>query len=121
MDNLILNPGPQLIWRDIHRQGSDPPFDTDVTGRAIEFLFEPVTLGHRLTLGDVFGLLSICPPLRQVFRREFADELCGEARKGPLQQSRGSDPEEVTGIEYLELYCVNETDQLMRHASCRAR
>lgn len=30
--------------------------------------------------------------------------MCGEARKGPLQQSRGSDPEEVAGIEYLELH-----------------
>lgn len=104
MDNLILGPGPKLIWRDFHRQDSDHPVETDVAGRAVEFLYEPVTLDHGLTLGDVFKLLDTCPPLRQVFRRDFADELCAEARKGPLPQSRGSDPEEVAGVEYLELY-----------------
>jgi hypothetical protein len=104
MDNLILGPGPALIWRDIHRQDSDRPVEANVAGRAIEFLYEPVALDHRLTLGDVFGLLDACPPLRQVFRRDFAEEQCAEARKGPLPQSRGSDPEEVAGIEYLELY-----------------
>lgn len=104
MDNLILCPGPALIWRDIHRQDSSNPVDSDVTGRAIEFLYEPVTLDQRLTLGDVFMMLDACPVLRQVFRRDFAEELCAEARKGPLPQSRGSDPEEVAGIEFLELY-----------------
>lgn len=104
MDNLILGPGPALIWRDIHRQDSDQPVDADVAGRAIEFLYEPVTLDPRLTLSDVFRLLDACPPLQQVFRRDFSVELCAEARKGPLPQSRGSDPEEVAGIEYLELY-----------------
>ena len=104
MNNLMLCPGPKLIWRDIHRQDSNHPADTDVAGRAAEFLYESVTLDHRLTLGDVFGLLNNCPPLRQVFRRDFAEELCAEAGKGPLQQSRGSDPEELAGVEYLELY-----------------
>lgn len=104
MDNLILGPGPKLIWRDIHRQDSDHPVETDVAGRAVEFLYKPVTLDPHLTLGDVFKLLDNCPPIRQVLRRDFAEELCAEARKGPLPQSRGSDPEEVAGVEYLELY-----------------
>jgi len=103
MDSLILRPGPLLVWRDLHREESERPVDSDVGERAIEFLFEPVTLDERLTLGDAFRLLESCPPLQQVFRREFASELCAEARKGPLTQSRGSDPEEVAGIEYLEL------------------
>lgn len=103
MDNLILASGPKLIWRDIHRQDANHPVDTDVAHRAVEFLYEPVTLDHRLKLGDVLSLLFVCPPLRQVFRRDFAEELCAEARKGPLPQSRGSDPEEVSGIESLEL------------------
>ena len=101
MNNLMLCPGLKLIWRDIHRQDSNHPADTDVAGRAAEFLYESVTLDHRLTLGDVFGLLNNCPPLRQVFRRDFAEELCAEAGKGPLQQSRGSDPEELAGVECL--------------------
>lgn len=104
MDNLILGPGPKLIWRDMHRQDSDQPVDADVTGRAVEFLYEPVTLDPRLTIGAVFRLLDACPPLQQVFRRDFSEELCAEARKGQLPQSRGSDPEEVAGIEYLELH-----------------
>jgi hypothetical protein len=104
MDNLILGPGAKLVWRDIHRQDSNTPVDTDVARRAVEFLYEPVTLDHRLKLGDVFALLDTCPPLRQVFRRDFAEELCAEARKGPLPQSQGNDPEEVAGIEWLELY-----------------
>jgi hypothetical protein len=104
MDNLILASGPKLIWRDIHRQDANHPVDTDVAHRAVEFLYEPVTLDRRLTLGDVLSLLYVCPPLQQVFRRDFAEELCAEARKGPVPQSRGSDPEEVSGIESLELY-----------------
>ena len=103
MDNLILRPGAHLVWRDLHREESEHPIDTDVGSRAIEFLFEPVTLDARLTLGDVFSLLEICPPLKQVFRREFADELCAEARKGSLPRSRGFDPAEAAGIEFLEL------------------
>jgi len=104
MENLTLGPGPTLIWRDIHRQDSDHPVEANVASRAVEFLYESVTLDQRLTLGDVIKLLDACPTLReQVFRREFADELCTEARKGPLPQSQGSDPEETLGIEYLEL------------------
>lgn len=103
MDNLVLAPGPLLLWRDLHREDSERPVATDVGERAIEFLFEPVTLDERLTLGDVFRLLEQCPVLQQVFRRDFARELCAEARKGPLPPSRGSDPEEVAGIEHLEL------------------
>jgi hypothetical protein len=67
MDNLILASGPKLIWRDIHRQDANHPVDTDVAHRAVEFLYEPVTLDHGLKLGDVLSLLYVCPPLRQVF------------------------------------------------------
>lgn len=105
MDNLILGPGPSLTWRDIHRQDVDHPVATNVVERAIEFLFEPVTLDPDLRLGDVFKLLDLCPTLQQVFRRTWAAKLCEEARKGPLSQSRGSDPAEVAGVEYLEFYC----------------
>ena len=104
MDNLILGPGPTLTWRDIHRQDSDHPVARNVAEHAVEFLFEPVTLHPDLTLGDVFKLFDACPSLQQVFRRTWAVQLCEEARKGPLPQSRGSDPIEVAGIEYLELY-----------------
>lgn len=104
MDNLILGPGPTLTWRDIHRQDSDHPVARNVAEHAVAFLFEPVTLDPNLTLGDVFKLLDACPSLKQVFHRSWAVQLCEEARKGPLPQGRGSDPIEVAGIEYLELY-----------------
>lgn len=71
MDNLTLAPGGSLIWRDIHREDSDDPVETNVAGRAVEFLFQPVTLDRRLILGDVFKLLAACPALQQVFREEL--------------------------------------------------
>jgi len=104
MDNLILGPCPTLTWRDIHRQDSDHPVARNVAEQAIAYLYEPVTLHPDLTLGDVFKLLEACPSLQEIFRRTWAVQLCEEARKGPLPQSRGSDPAEVAGIEYLELY-----------------
>lgn len=104
MDNLILGPGPTLTWRDIHRQDSDNPVARNVAERATEFLLEPVTFHPDLTLADVFTLFDACPSLRQVFCRTWAVELSDEALKGPLPQNRGSDPVEVAGIEYLELY-----------------
>jgi hypothetical protein len=62
-----------------------------------------VTLESAVTLGDVFRLLEACPVLKQVFRRDFAEELCDEARKGAV----ATDPREASspeGIEFLELY-----------------
>lgn len=104
MDNLTLGPGPSLIWRDIHREDSDSPSAKDVAEHAIAFLFEPVTLHPNLKLGDIFKLLDTCPELKEVFRRSWAAELCDEARKGTLPQNRGSDPVEIAGVEYVELY-----------------
>lgn len=77
--------------------------DVDVTDRAHEVLFEPVTLDAAVTLGDVFRLMDASPLLQQVFRRDFADELCAEARKGPVAKA-GADPGSHEAIEVLELY-----------------
>ncbi|MFA7503839.1 MAG: addiction module protein [Burkholderiaceae bacterium] len=74
------------------------------------FLFEPVALHPDLLLDDIFKLLDVCPVLKDVFRRNWAVELCDEARKGPLALSRGSDPAETAGVEYLELYWSWELD-----------
>jgi hypothetical protein len=108
---LRLLPGPVLLYRPLHGPSDDArPRETDVAERAVEFLFEPVELAQDVTLSDIFKLLDRCPELRGVFRRDFAEELCVEARKGPLPQSRGNDPEEVGGIEFLELYRSWECD-----------
>lgn len=104
MDNLTFGPGPVLTWRDLHRHDAEHPGPRNVAEQATAFLFEPVTLHRDLKLGDVFKLLDVCPPLQEVFRRSWAVQLCEEARKGPLPQNRGSDPAEVAGVEYIELY-----------------
>jgi hypothetical protein len=100
MDNLTLGPGSSLVWRDIHRQNADHPVAREVAEQADAFLFEPVALHPDLKLGDIFKLLDLCPTLQQVFRRNWAVELCEQASKGPLPQSRGSDPADVAGVEY---------------------
>lgn len=105
MTELLLRSGPVLLHRPHDgRSDAERSVVTDVTERAVEFIFEPVELAQHLTVSDVFKLLDRCPELRRLFRRDFAEELCAEARKGPLPQSGGDDPVEFGGIEYLELY-----------------
>jgi len=56
-----------------------------------------------VTRGDIFRLLEASPVLKQVFRRDFAEELCDEAHEGAI----ATDPRESTspeGIESLELH-----------------
>ena len=77
--------------------------DENVTSRAHEFLFEHVTLRNEVTLGDVFALMEASPLLQQFYRRDFAHELCEEARKGPINESQGVAVEHE-GIAFLELY-----------------
>ena len=77
--------------------------EADLTERAREWVFERVTLDSAVTLGDVFRLQEACPTLKHVFRRDFAEELCAEANKGPDGKPSESFPK-FEGIEYLELY-----------------
>ena len=77
--------------------------EVDVTSRAHELLFEPITVHAETTLADIFRLMEASPLLQKFYRRDFAEELCAEARKGavePLARERA--PHE--GIEFLELY-----------------
>ena len=103
MNPLTLGPGSSLNWHDIQDHTEQEFTTTDVAERAIEFLFEPVALSPRLTVGDVLGLLDRCPDLCKVFRRDFAEEICAEACKGPLPQQSAADSE-AGGIEFVELY-----------------
>jgi hypothetical protein len=105
MQDLILQPGPALIarsWRtdDVHESGRW--HELDATDRAHEFLFALVTLDSAVTLGDIFRLLDASPVLKQVFRRNFSEMLCFEARKGPFD-AEPSDSVSPEGIEFLEL------------------
>lgn len=108
MQDLTLKPGPVLLARrwetdDEHENGRW--HEENVTDRAHERLFDIVTLDAAVTLGDIFRLLDAGPLLRQIFRRDFADELCAEARKGAVAEN-APDPSSPESIEYLELYQV---------------
>jgi hypothetical protein len=108
MHDLTLHPGPSLIAR---RWETDGKYDDgqwrelDVTARAHEYLFEVVGVNADVTVGDIFRLLDANPLLQQVFRRDFAEELCAEARKGPVDAVKvEGDAAADERIEYIELY-----------------
>ena len=106
MQNYIFRPGPVLVAQRWVRDGDTNPvkhLDYDVANRAHEYLFETIEMDSGVTLADVFRLLDRDPVLQQVFRRDWAEELCAEARRGPLAPS-SSDPARQEGIEWLELY-----------------
>ena len=106
MQNYIFRPGPVLVAPYCLRDGNPPPdapVEHDVSDRADEYLFETIEMDPRVTLADVFCLLDRDPVLRQVFRRDWAQELCDEARKGAIDAS-SADPAWQEGIEWLELY-----------------
>jgi len=106
MQHLILRPGPQLVMRAIRPppDATDSrPRDDDVTGRAHEFLFELITIHAETTLADIFRLMEASPLLQKLYCRDFAEELCMEARKGATKPS-ASERAAHEGIEFLELY-----------------
>lgn len=106
MQDLVLEPGPALIarrWQTDDDSGSGRWTELNVTERGHEYLFAHVTRGRAVTLGDIFRLLEASPVLKQVFQRDFVEDLCDEARKGPvaMDATEATSPE---GIEFLELY-----------------
>ncbi len=105
MHNLTLKPGAELTGTFEDENGK--PVSRDVSARAIEFLFEPVTLAAGVTLSDIFTLLANNPLLVQVYRRDFVEELLAHALKGALKTDNPYSPD---GMEYLELYQVVELD-----------
>ena len=106
MQHLILRPGPQLVLRAFRPEPDDTGSrlkEVDVTGRAHELLFKLITVHAETTLYDIFRLMEASPLLQKFYRRDFAEELCAEARKGavePPARERAS----YEGIEFLELY-----------------
>ena len=101
----IFRPGPALIAQPWVRGGeasATKSGERDVTDRAHEFLFETIEMDSRVTLADLFRLLDKDPTLKRIFRRDWAEELCAEARRGAVEPSSPN----LTwneGIEYLEL------------------
>ncbi len=126
MQHLILRPGPQLIMRAFRPEPDDTGSrlnEVDVTGRAHELLFELIAVHAETTLADIFRLMEASPLLQKFYARDFAEELCAEARKGAAEPParelagppQGRTPECATrrfpdhraaheGIEFLELY-----------------
>lgn len=106
MQHLILRPGPQLVLRVFRPEPDDlgpRATEVDVTARAHELLFEPITLQTGTTLADIFGLMEASPLLMQFYRRDFAQELCEEARQGAIAPAK-AERDSHGGIESLELY-----------------
>lgn len=103
MQHLILCPGPRLLLREFRPEPGDVggrPDEIDVSDRAHEFLFEIVTVHAETTLADIFRLLDASPLLQTIYRRDFAEELCAEARLGPTEIVEAH----YEGIKSLELY-----------------
>lgn len=95
MSHLTLHAGPRLTR--VCRLDGVPPYDEDVTDRAVEFLFDRLVLTPELRLRDLFGLFECCPALQTVYRRLHARELLAEAALGSLPND---DP---CPLMYLEL------------------
>lgn len=86
--HLILRPGPQLLMRGFRPEPDDVGgrwSEVDVTGRAHELLFDLVTIHAETTLADIFRLMEASPLLQKLYRLDFAEELCAEARKGAIE------------------------------------
>lgn len=106
MQHLLLRPGPMLVLRPFRPRLEDVSGrlnEVDVTRRAHEFLFEFITIHVGTTLSDVFRLMEVSPLLQQLYRQDFAEELCAEARKGAVAAGP-QDPASIDSIEFLELY-----------------
>ena len=106
MQHLIMRAGPKLVARPFKPEPDELGGrlnETDVNDRADEFLFEFVTIQAGTTLADIFRLMDASPLLQQFYRRDFAAELCAEARKGPVDPAT-PDPSTHEGLEFLELY-----------------
>ena len=73
---LTMQSGPRLL---LHRDGAG---EEDVTSRAVEYLFENISLNPDITLGDLLHLFDVCPGLHLVYKRWFSEELCAHARRG---------------------------------------
>jgi len=105
MSELILKPGPVLLWRkweydEVTEEGCY--VDSDVTALAHEYLFESITIQKDVLLADIFRLLDAAPILTAILRRDFSNELLAEARKGASSSWNNAYTPE--GIEFLELY-----------------
>jgi len=98
-----VDPTPAARMRDGAEGEGRRAFEEEVTAGAHEWLFTPVVLEADVTVGDVFRLLDACPILTLIFARNFAVELCDEARLGAVD-AKQRDPASPEGIEYLELY-----------------
>lgn len=90
MQHLILRPGPQLVMRAFRPETDDMDSrlnEVDVTGRAHQFLSEPITIHAETTLADIFRLMEARQLLQKLYRRGFAEALSAQARKGSVEPS----------------------------------
>lgn len=106
LNPLSLEPGARLmVLTERELDGCATQERVEVSAIAHQYLFEPVSIDPKFTLGDLFGLLEKDPVLVSVYRRDFAKELLEHALKGPVRVDNPPSPE---ALEYLELYQMVE-------------
>ncbi len=109
MHAVVLNRNGRLLHTsmdDNDGNGHARQVSRDVTKDAHSYLFEPVVLGPGVRLLDLFFALSVCEPLCDIYRRQWASELLKEVWAGSPQPYTGQ--YDARGIEYLELSQVWE-------------
>jgi len=120
MQHLVLRAGPALIARSPEDAASQRLEEFDLSDRAHEVLFENITLEGGTTLGDIFRLMERSPLLQLIFRRQYAVELCAEARAAPfagpsLNVDASTRPSAHEDIEWLELYRERSSNAMHLH------
>jgi len=109
MHAVVLNRNGRLLHTsmdDNNGNGHARQVSRDVTKEAHSYLFEPVVLGPGVRLMDLFFVLSVCEPLRDIYRRQWAHELLQEVCQSSPTPYTGQ--HDAQGIEYLELSQVWE-------------
>lgn len=105
MEGLILKAGGTLhqvrwVYDEVKKVGEY--VTTEVTNRAIAFLFEPIRFEGDIRLRDIFTLLQTDATFLSVFKRDWVAEYLTEMHKVEIKPYTGIyDPD---GMEYLELY-----------------
>ena len=111
MNILRLGGGPTLK---LYTNWETEP--VEVTDQAHHYLWEPVSVQSSLTVGDIFRLLRICPPLIDIFARWYAKDFLKHVEKGNEDWIDNSPPSER--IEFLRLSLQWYVDKKTGHIEC---
>ena len=118
MHAVVLNRNGRLLHTsmdDNNGNGHARQVSRDVTKEAHSYLFEPVVLGPGVRLMDLFFVLSVCEPLRDIYRRQWAHELLQEVCQSSPTPYTGQ--HDAQGIEYLGQHLASALRDLVGSAN----